>query len=120
MEEQGISNAQVVGSSPIDGINRSEVNFKIMAFKGTAGKSASGASMSKYDVEVEARLTKLEAHTHEAPCDTNPNDIQELKKAIFENGISSDKVSDIDSKIAWILDVINREVHRDYYEETKE
>ena len=32
-----------------------------MAFKGTAGKSASGASMSKYDVEVEARLTKLEA-----------------------------------------------------------
>jgi len=32
-----------------------------MAFKGTAGKSASGASMSKYDVEVEARLKKLEA-----------------------------------------------------------
>ena len=31
-----------------------------MAFKGTAGKSASGASMSKYDVEVEARLKKLE------------------------------------------------------------
>tara|TARA_B100000029_G_C16955352_1_gene734186 strand:+ start:273 stop:494 length:222 start_codon:yes stop_codon:yes gene_type:complete len=48
-----------------------------MAFKGTAGKSASGASMSKYDVEVEARLQALEkavaeckaacaatAHTH--------------------------------------------------------
>ena len=32
-----------------------------MAFKGTAGKSSSGASMSKYDVEVEARLQKLEA-----------------------------------------------------------
>ena len=28
---------------------------------GTAGKSASGASMSKYDVEVEARLQALEA-----------------------------------------------------------
>ena len=28
--------------------------------KGTASKSASGASMSKYDVEVEARLKKLE------------------------------------------------------------
>ena len=28
---------------------------------GSAGKSASGASMSKYDVEVEARLNKLEA-----------------------------------------------------------
>ena len=31
-----------------------------MAFKGTASKSASGASMSKYDVEVEARLQALE------------------------------------------------------------
>ena len=42
-----------------------------MAFKGTAAKSSTGASMSKYDVEVEARLKKLEAavvalekHTH--------------------------------------------------------
>ena len=32
-----------------------------MSFKGTAGKSSSGASMSKYDVEVEARLNKLES-----------------------------------------------------------
>ena len=31
-----------------------------MAIKGTAGKSSSGASMSKYDVEVEARLQALE------------------------------------------------------------
>tara|TARA_B100000131_G_scaffold112436_1_gene109631 strand:- start:317 stop:532 length:216 start_codon:yes stop_codon:yes gene_type:complete len=44
-----------------------------MAFKGTAGKSASGASMSKYDVEVEDRLQKLEAavaalqtHSHDS------------------------------------------------------
>ena len=44
-----------------------------MAFKGTAGKSASGASMSKYDVEVESRLSKqeaavaaLESHSHDA------------------------------------------------------
>ena len=46
-----------------------------MAYKssGKAGKSASGASMSKYDVEVEARLQALEAevaelkgHQHEA------------------------------------------------------
>ena len=28
--------------------------------KGKAGVSASGASMSKYDIEVEARLTALE------------------------------------------------------------
>ena len=39
-----------------------------MAFKGTAGKSARGASMSKYDVEVESRLKKLEASAHEK-CD---------------------------------------------------
>ena len=45
-----------------------------MAFKGTAGKSSSGASMSQYDVEVEGRLKKLESavaalesHSHDAP-----------------------------------------------------
>ena len=32
-----------------------------MATQGKAAKSASGASMSKYDVEVEARLKKIEA-----------------------------------------------------------
>ena len=36
-----------------------------MAFKGTAGKSSSGASMSKYDVEVEERLQKLEAKVND-------------------------------------------------------
>ena len=42
-----------------------------MAFKGTAGKSSSGASMSKYDVEVEARLQALEKAVVElgAKCD---------------------------------------------------
>ena len=39
-----------------------------MATKGTAGKSASGASMSRYDVEVEGRLKALEAKAHEK-CD---------------------------------------------------
>ena len=42
-----------------------------MAFKGTASKSSSGASMSKYDVEVEARLQALEKAIVElgAKCD---------------------------------------------------
>tara|TARA_B100001142_G_scaffold223513_1_gene221672 strand:+ start:805 stop:1017 length:213 start_codon:yes stop_codon:yes gene_type:complete len=31
-----------------------------MSTKGTAAKSANGAAMSKYDVEVEARLQSLE------------------------------------------------------------
>ena len=35
-----------------------------MAAKGTAAKSSSGASMSKYDVEVEKRLQALEAQAH--------------------------------------------------------
>ena len=39
-----------------------------MAFKGTASKSASGASMSKYDVEVEARLKAMEAQAHPDRC----------------------------------------------------
>ena len=39
--------------------------------KGTAGKSSSGASMSKYDVEVEARLQALEKAVADiaAKCD---------------------------------------------------
>ena len=50
-----------------------------MAAKGTAGKSASGASMSKYDMEVEERLQALEAavvelkdHSHETSGGTDP------------------------------------------------
>jgi hypothetical protein len=38
--------------------------FNKMA-RGTAAKSASGASMSKYDVEVEARLNLIEARLAE-------------------------------------------------------
>ncbi len=83
----------------------------------TRKKSDSGAYMSQYDTEVEKRLQALESHTHEGE---DQSQIQELKKAIFENGISSDKVSEIDKKLAWILDVINREINRDYDEETKE
>ena len=36
--------------------------------KGKAAKSESGASMSKYDVEVEARLKALEAQAHPDRC----------------------------------------------------
>ena len=41
--------------------------------KGTAGKSASGAAMSKYDIEVEARLQALEKAIEEckATCAAN-------------------------------------------------
>ena len=58
-----------------------------MAFKGTAGKSASGASMSKYDVEVESRLSKLEAavaalqsHSHGGGGDSG--DLEDVKSKL--------------------------------------
>jgi hypothetical protein len=41
--------------------------------KGKAAHSVSGASMSKYDVEVESRLKKLEAIAHEN-CGTGGGD----------------------------------------------
>ena len=52
-----------------------------MAFKGTAGKSSSGASMSKNDVEVEARLKALEAQAHPDRCndDTGGGDLAALE-----------------------------------------
>ena len=48
-----------------------------MAFKGTAAKSSSGASMSKYDVEVEARLKALEAKAHDDCGTTGGGDLEE-------------------------------------------
>ena len=52
-----------------------------MAFKGKAGKSSSGASMSKYDVEVEERLQALEAQAHPDRCndDTGGGDVAALE-----------------------------------------
>tara|TARA_Y100001970_G_scaffold59091_1_gene75224 strand:+ start:1871 stop:2104 length:234 start_codon:yes stop_codon:yes gene_type:complete len=46
--------------------------------KGKAGVSASGAAMSKYDVEVEKRLTALEAEAHpKCNHDTEDADLAE-------------------------------------------
>ena len=43
-----------------------------MAFKGPAAKSSSGASMSKYDVEVEGRLSALETAVAALQADSHP------------------------------------------------
>ena len=75
-----------------------------MATKGTAGKSASGASMSKYDVEVEARLQALEsavatlqAHSHEAPCDTGVGgDVEAAVKALVRPEALAPSADDLD------------------------
>ena len=52
--------------------------------KGKASVSSSGASMSKYDVEVEARLKALEAKAHD-DCGTTGGDASlEKRVAIIE------------------------------------
>ena len=61
-----------------------------MATKGTAAKSASGASMSKYDVEVEARLQALEAKV--AALETSDKAQQEVDARFLE---LEDKVSQL-------------------------
>ena len=52
--------------------------------KGKASLSSSGASMSKYDVEVEARLKALESKAHD-DCGTTGGDASlEKRVAIIE------------------------------------
>ena len=53
-----------------------------MAIEGTAGKSASGASMSKYDVEVEARLQALEKAVAEIKSGGAQGDSSKLEKLV--------------------------------------
>ena len=65
-----------------------------MAAKGTAAKSSSGASMSKYDVEVEKRLQALEAEAHpKCHHDTEEGDTDRLSvlEARLENLIAKYK-----------------------------
>ena len=59
-----------------------------MSFKGTAGKSSSGASMSKYDVEVEGRLQALEKQAHPTPTGATQKKVEDrlaaLEKAVAD------------------------------------
>ena len=70
-----------------------------MSFKGTAGKSASGASMSKYDVEVEARLQALEKAVADlgAKCDARATSggSDARVDAIIDHLAKNEDVSDI-------------------------
>ena len=66
-----------------------------MAYKstGTAGKSASGASMSKFDVEIDARVSALEkaikelqSHSHDSGgADTER--LNEVERLIRDSGL---------------------------------
>ena len=80
--------------------------------KGTAGKSSSGASMSKYDVEVEARLQALEKAVADlgAKCDA---------RAVGGSSGGGDRV---DKLIDWMTNVpkFQSEMPKHYNEETGE
>ena len=62
--------------------------------KGKASISASGASMSKYDVEVEARLQALEKQAHPTPTGATQKKVDDrlaaLEKAVAELGAKCD------------------------------
>ena len=55
--------------------------------KGKANVSSSGASMSKYDVEVEARLKALEAQAHPDRCNDGDDASLEKRVAIIEGSL---------------------------------
>ena len=61
--------------------------------KGKAGLSSSGASMSKYDVEVEARLKALEAQAHPDRCN--------------EDSEGGDKVAALEAKLDKVIKVLH-------------
>ena len=53
-----------------------------MSAKGSAAKSASGASMSKYDVEVESRLQALEKVAHPIPTGATQKKVDDRLAAL--------------------------------------
>lgn len=73
-----------------------------MATRGTAAKSASGASMSQYDVEVEARLKVIEAT------------IAELKSSLEEHlaggGCGSSAGGDVEAKLDDLIARLNKKM----------
>ena len=71
-----------------------------MAAKGTAAKSASGASMSKYDVEVEKRLVALEAAVKEI----QDNPIQAHSHDSNDSGDVASEIAELRKKIDSVMD----------------
>ena len=89
-----------------------------MSFKGTSGKSASGASMSKYDVEVEGRLQALEKQAHPTPTGATQKKVDDrlaaLEKAVADiaakcderaTGGSTGDGDRVDKLIDWMTNV---------------
>ena len=67
-----------------------------MAYKstGTAAKSSSGASMSKFDVEIDARVSALEkavkelqSHSHDSDGGSEKTRVDEIERVLRDSGI---------------------------------
>ena len=67
-----------------------------MAYKssGTAAKSSSGASMSKFDVEIDARVSALEkavkelqSHSHDSDGGSEKVRVDEIERVLRDSGI---------------------------------
>ena len=62
--------------------------------KGKANVSSSGASMSKYDVEVEARLKALEEQAHEKPTGSTAETVRLIEAVLRKIHPNWDKLAD--------------------------
>ena len=87
--------------------------------KGKAGVSASGASMSKYDVEVEARLTALEAQAHPVPTGATQQKVDDrltaLEKAVADISAKCDSRSGgSDPRVDTIIKVLQADPKINY------
>ena len=84
-----------------------------MVAKGKAAKSASGASMSKYDVEVEARLKKLESKVGEINITEDmvsalERTVDELKAHSHPDRGGSTGDGDIESKFERLVAILKQ------------
>ena len=77
-----------------------------MATVGKAARSASGAAMSKYDVEVEERLQKIEKNQELIAFDLNwvKSKIEELSAT----GKTESASNDVEGKLDLLINVLKR------------
>jgi len=88
--------------------------------KGKAAKSATGAAMSKYDVEVEKRLKALEAEAH-PKCDHGTGDAPVGDLGLIEHRLSIiegrlDQLAGVDEIIERfdVQDAVLRQINSSY------
>jgi|SaaInlV_120m_DNA_3_1039746.scaffolds.fasta_scaffold65438_1 hypothetical protein len=82
-----------------------------MSTQGKAAKSSSGASMSKYDVEVESRLQKLEAEAHNKPTGATEAKVEARLSALEAKKNTSSKgecCAALEAKVENLIAILNK------------